>query len=284
MVRATVLSNTWKVLDKQLCKDMLRYALPLLVVGFAGTINEMLDRILFKHLYPADPHTTLQQLGIYGACYRLCIIMSLFTQAYRFAAEPFFFAQSHQANAPRLYADSMKYFVIIGLTVLVGVPFFMDLVKLLIGSRYHEGLGVVPILLLSHLLLGVYYNLAIWYKLTNRTASGALISVGGSVLTIVLNIWLIPHYGYWGAAIANLACYASMTVVSYRWGQQHYPIPYPVGRMALYTAFALALLLFNEVVLQHSTLARLDLYGIRACLLTAFLGGILWWEKHHTPK
>lgn len=282
MARATLYSRTWRVLDAQLWRKMVIYALPLLVVGFAGTINEMLDRILFKHLYPADTTTTLQQLGIYGACYRLCIIMSLFTQAYRFAAEPFFFAQSNRENAPQVYADSMKYFVIVGLTVLVGVPFFMDLVKLLIGSRYHEGLGVVPILLLSHLLLGIYYNLSIWYKLTNHTTWGAIISVGGSLLTIALNIALIPRYGYWGAAIANLVCYSAMTIVSYIWGQKYYPIPYNLGRIAVYTAVAMGLIALNEWVLQPSHIAKLDLYAIRLVLLTAFLSAIIWYERKTT--
>lgn len=279
MARATLHSTTWKILDTQLWHKMLLYALPLLVVGFAGTINEMLDRILFKHLYPADPLTNMQQLGIYGACYRLCIIMSLFTQAYRFAAEPFFFAQSNQANAPRIYADSMKYFVIVGLMVLVGVPFFMDFIKLLIGSRYHEGLGVVPILLLSQLLLGIYYNLAVWYKLTNQTSRGALISVGGAIMTIALNVLLIPKFSYWGAAVATLICYASMTIASYCWGQQHYPIPYQTKRIGGYMAVAIGLVCLNEIILNHSGMPIVVVYTLRILLLLLFMGGIYKIEK-----
>lgn len=274
MAKATLITNTWKILDEKLWRKMLSYALPLLIVGFAGTINEMLDRILFKHLYPADPQTTMQQLGIYGAAYRLCIIMSLFTQAYRFAAEPFFFAQSNQSNAPKIYADSMKYFLITGLLVLVGVSFFMDIVKLLIGSRYHEGLAVVPILLLSHLLLGVYYNLSVWYKLTNHTGWGAVISIGGAILTIILNILLIPIMGYWGAALTNLACYVLMTIVSYIWGQRHYPIPYQIGYMLSYLGIALSLVWLNETILNNLNLPIAALYGIRLALISLFMGGI----------
>jgi O-antigen/teichoic acid export membrane protein len=284
MAKATLLTKTWKILDGQLLRQMLLYALPLLVVGFAGTINEMLDRVLFKQLYPADPQTTMQQLGIYGACYRICIIMSLFTQAYRFAAEPFFFAQSNRDDAQQVYANSMKYFFITGLLVLVGVSFFMDIVKWLIGSRYHAGLGVVPILLLSHLLLGVYYNLSVWYKLTNRTTWGAIIAVGGALLTLVLNILLIPIMGYWGAALTNLACYALMTIVSYIWGQKHYPIPYQTSRLLAYMAIAIGLVGFNNTVLHTINMPIAALYSLKIALLLLFIGGIYGYERKTMPK
>lgn len=257
--------------DKVLWLQMLAYSLPLLVVGFAGTINEMLDRVLFRHLYPGSPTEAMTQLGIYGANYRLCIIMSLFTQAYRFAAEPFFFAQSAQKNAPQIYARAMHYFVLAGLMVCVGVPFFMDIIQHFIGKSYRTGLGIVPILLFSHLLLGIYYNLSVWYKLTNKTVFGAYISLSGAFITILLNMALVPIMSYWGAAIANFVCYALMTTISYYFGKKYYPIPYTLAPLLVYSVGALLLVLINQFLLNYMPI--FPAYFIRMLLL----GGALFW-------
>ncbi len=232
--------------DVDLWKKMMRYALPLVVVGFAGTINEMLDRVLLKYLLPYDLEGNLAQVGIYGACYKLSILMTLFTQAFRYAAEPFFFSQSKQENAANTYAMVMKYFVLVGGFIFLGVTIFLDVFKYFIGERYHEGLVVVPILLMANLFLGIYYNLSIWYKLTNNTLIGAFMALAGATITIVLNILLIPVIGYIGSAWATLICYITMVGLSYLLSKRYYPIPYDLHLIARYLLLAVLLFLIDN--------------------------------------
>lgn len=266
-----------RLFDRQLWRAMLHYSLPLVVVGFAGAINEMLDRVLLKYWLPYDITTNLAQLGIYGAAYRLCVIMALFTQAFRFAAEPFFFAQAKGSHAQSIYADTMKYFVIVGLYAFMGVSFFMDIVKYLLGSNFHEGLGVVPVLLFAQLLLGIYYNLAIWYKLTDKTIFGAYISLLGAVVTIILNIVTIPLIGYWGAALTTLICYAVMVGVCYFFGQKYYPIPYQSGRIGGYILLAVGAVIVNQVWLNYWP--ALPAMGVRLAFLGIFTAFVYRYEK-----
>ncbi|MCS6935612.1 MAG: polysaccharide biosynthesis C-terminal domain-containing protein [Chitinophagales bacterium] len=234
--------------DLQLLRDMLRYSLPMVIIGFAGIINEMLDRVLLRHLLPYDPATNLHHLGVYGACYKLSIIMSLFIQAFRFAAEPFFFAQSTQENARRLYADVLKYFTIFCMLVFLGTMLYLDYVQLFIGSRFREGLRVVPVLLLANMFLGIYVNLSVWYKLTDRTLTGAWVAVAGAVITIVLNILFIPSHGYMASAWATFACYGFMVVVSYLLGQRYYPVNYEVTKILLYILSGIGIWLIFEKI------------------------------------
>ncbi len=187
---------------------MLAYSLPMVVIGFAGMVNEMLDRAILKFLLPYDLATNLKMLGIYGACYKLSILMSLFVQAFRYAGEPFFFSYAGRADAKRAYAVVMNYFVMFCVFIFLLVTLYLDFFKYFIGAEYREGLAVVPILLLANLFLGVYVNLSIWYKLSDRTGLGAWVSLGGAALTAALNVWWIPLYGYLGSAWATLACYA----------------------------------------------------------------------------
>jgi O-antigen/teichoic acid export membrane protein len=224
-----------------LLKQMLPYALPMLIVGTAGMINETLDRRLLKVLLPLPLHEKMAQIGIYSACYKLSIVMTLFVQAYRMAAEPFFFSQAKQLNPQQVYADSMKYFMIVCSFIFLGVMVFLDMLKGFLGSAFHEGLHIVPILLLANLCLGAYYNLSIWYKLTEQTRMGAYISIIGAIITLLLNYIWIPVYGYTGSAWATLLCYAAMMLLSYLMGQRHYPVPYKVGRMLSYIAFSVLL-------------------------------------------
>lgn len=263
--------------DRILWANMLRYALPLVVVGFAGAINEMLDRVMLKYWLPYDTDTNLAQLGVYGAAYRLCIIMALFTQAFRFAAEPFFFAQANRQNAQQIYADTMKYFIIVGLFGVMGVAFFIDIVKYLIGSAFHEGLGIVPILLFAQLMLGIYYNLAVWYKLTDKTAFGAYISLLGAGVTIIFNMLTIPLIGYWGAALTTLLCYVVMVAVSYIYGQKNYPVPYQTKRIGAYWLLTMGMVALNQLWLNE--LPLWPAFALRLVLLGIFTAVIYRYER-----
>jgi O-antigen/teichoic acid export membrane protein len=229
-----MINSSWRF-DKVLWKKMMIYALPLLIAGLAGMTNETIDRILLKHLLP-NTEIAASELGLYGAFYKLSIIMTLFIQTFRFAAEPFFFAQEKEGGSRKIYADVMKYFTIIMAVIFLGVTIFYDIIKGFLGSEYHDERGflVVSILLLANLFLGIYYNLSIWYKLTEKTKYGAYLSVFGAIITLALNFMLIPIIGFVGSAWATLVCYFSMTVTSYYLGKRHFPIPYQVGRIGLY--------------------------------------------------
>ena len=227
--------------DRTLFGRMVRYSLPMVVIGFAGIINEMLDRALLKYLLPFDAQTNMKMLGIYSACYKLSILMSLFIQAFRYAAEPFFFAYSGNSDARIVYAKVLKFFVIFCVFIFLLVTLFIDFFKYFVGEEFRVGLEVVPILLLANLFLGIYVNLSIWYKLTDRTLMGAFVSLSGAVLTIVLNVWLIPLLGYVGSAWATLACYASMAIVSYLLGRHYYPVAYDIKRVLGYIAIGVGL-------------------------------------------
>lgn len=225
------------VFDTALWRRMIVYALPLLLFGLAGIVNEMLDRILIKYLLPED--TAMSQLGIYGACYKVSILMTIFIQAFRYAAEPFFFAQEQEKRSKETYAQVLKYFFIIGLFIFLGIMLFIDVVMLFVDKPYREGQPVIPILLMANLFLGVYYNLSIWYKLTDKTKFGAYISIFGAIVTLILNFYWIPRIGYMGSAWATLVCYVSMTIVSYFIGRKHFPVKYDFGKMAFYLVVAL---------------------------------------------
>lgn len=214
-------------IDKNLVKEMLVYAFPLLIAGFAGMINETLDRAILKYLV-TNKSTALHQLGVYSACYKLSIIMTLFVQTYRYAAEPFFFSQQSKKNNRGLYATIMNYFVFVCSLIFLGVMLFMNIAKYFIGEKFHEGLQVVPILLFANLFLGVYLNLSMWYKLSGKTKYGAWFSIIGAIITIVLNFLLIPKMGYMGAAWATFICYGTIMILSYIYGQKHYAIPYSI--------------------------------------------------------
>jgi len=241
--------------DPAIFKKMIAYSLPMVVIGFAGIINEMLDRILLKFLLPYDLQTNLGLLGIYSACYKLSILMTLFIQAFRYAGEPFFFAHAVKENAAQTYADVMKYFVIFCVLIFLLVTLYLDFFQYFIGAEFRAGLAVVPILLLANLCLGVYVNLSIWYKLTDRTVLGAAVSLGGAFLTGVLNVWWIPIMGYMGSAWATLVCYGAMAVASYLLGRRYFPVPYPLKRIFGYIVLGLFLFGANSAALRYTELA-----------------------------
>jgi O-antigen/teichoic acid export membrane protein len=213
--------------DKALLRNMITYALPLMIAGFAGMINETLDRAIYKFIAP-NPATALRELGIYSACYKLSIIMTLFIQTFRYAAEPFFFAQHKQDNKRSVYALVMTYFVITCSVIFLVVMLYLDIIQLFIGEKFRSGIGVVPILLMANMCLGIFYNLSMWYKLTEQTHYGAYFAVFGGVLTVILLFVLIPIFGYMGAAWATFITYFAMMLLSYFTGQKYYPIPYKV--------------------------------------------------------
>jgi O-antigen/teichoic acid export membrane protein len=235
--------------DRILFARMIRYSLPMVVIGFAGVINEMLDRALLKYLLPFDGQTNLKMLGIYSACYKLSILMSLFIQAFRFAAEPFFFSYADKSDARTVYADVLNVFVIFCVFIFLLVTLFIDFFQYFVGEAFRVGLEVVPILLLANLCLGIYVNLSIWYKLTDRTLLGAMVSLSGAVLTIGLNSMWIPAFGYVGSAWATLVCYASMATVSYLLGRYYYPVAYDVKRILGYIGLGIALYLSQRYLL-----------------------------------
>ncbi|MBK1695325.1 polysaccharide biosynthesis protein [Chromatium weissei] len=236
--------------DTVLFRRLLRYSLPMVVIGFAGIINEMLDRAALKYLLPFDDATNMAQLGIYSACYKLSILMALFIQAFRYAAEPFFFNYAKQQDARQIYALVLNWFVICCVFLFLLVTLYIDVFQYFVGATYREGMHVVPVLLFASLLLGIYVNLSIWYKLTDRTLLGAGVSLIGAVITVLLLFWWVPIYGYQGAAWAHLICYGTMVMLSYLLGRHYYPVPYQLWRIVGYMAFAVALYLCNQWLIQ----------------------------------
>lgn len=262
--------------DPNLSKEMFVYAIPLLVAGFAGMINETLDRAILKYLI-SDPRVAMEQLGIYSACYKLSILMTLFVQTFRYAAEPFYFAQQHKEESKRLFANVMNYFVFAGCVIFLVVLVYLDLFKHFIGPRYYSGLHVVPVLLAANLFLGIYLNMGIWYKLSGKTGYGAWLSLIGAIVTVVFNLWLIPVMGIAGAAWATLFCYLIMMVLSWLKGKEIYPVPYEIGKLIamLLSAFALwQLFEFLRVALEWDAV-RSRVFG--GLILATFVGTFWSW-------
>jgi O-antigen/teichoic acid export membrane protein len=212
----------------------------------------MLDRALLKYLLPYDVQTNLKMLGIYSACYKLSILMSLFIQAFRYAAEPFFFSYAGKRDAREIYAKVLTFFVIFCVFIFLLVTLYLDFFQYFLGAEFRAGLQVVPILLMANLFLGIYVNLSIWYKLTDRTLLGAGVALLGAALTIALNIAWIPHWGYVGSAWATLICYVSMAALSYGLGQKYYPVAYDVKRVLGYIALGVGLYFTNEWLRRQS--------------------------------
>jgi O-antigen/teichoic acid export membrane protein len=232
-------------------RPVLAYALPLALMGLAGMVNEMLDRVMLPTWLPANFYAGLSPLGaagVYGACYKLSIFMSLVTQAFRYAAEPFFFSQSTEKNSPITFALVLKWFTLCCAFIFVGISLNLSWIAplLLRQASYRSGLAVVPILLLANLFLGVYYNLSVWFKLTDKTYYGTYIGAAGAVLTIVLNFLLIPVLGYMGCAWATLACYFMMAALCWWLGERHFPVPYPVKRILLWLLGAVLLVVVGQ--------------------------------------
>lgn len=263
------------VFDKVLWKRMLIYALPLLIAGLAGMINETLDRILLTYLLPEK--TAMAQIGIYSACYKVSIIMTIFIQAFRFAAEPFFFSRSKEQDSKKSMADVMKFFVIICSLIFLVTMMNMSWIQYFAGSaEFRSGIKVVPILLLANMFLGIFINQSIWYKLSGQTHFGALLTIFGAIITIALNIYWIPRIGYMGSAWATLICYASMMIASYFLGNKHYPVNYDLKRILGYLTLSITLYFLSKGIKTDFVLFNLVINNI---LVVAFIAVIWKFEK-----
>jgi O-antigen/teichoic acid export membrane protein len=233
------LRNGW---NQKVFKMILPYALPLLLLGLAGIINETFDRAFFALLSGLPELEAHEQLGIYGACYKIAMLLSIGIQAYRFAAEPFIFnSKGSSAQNAEMQASIMKYYFIVAIFITLILLCFIDLAILMVGPEFREGIGVIPILLAAYICFGAIFNLSFWYKLNNKTMYGALIAILGAVVTVVANVILVPVLGYHGAAWATLAAYVTMLLLSYFLGQKHHPIPYNIKEIALYSTLGLFL-------------------------------------------
>ena len=228
----------WK-LDGQLLKTMFSYSWPILVLGIAGILNQVADKIIFPLVYPDEAQANVQ-LGIYGSCVKIAMIMAMITQAFRYAYEPIVFAKNKDADKTEYYATAMKYFIIFTLLAFLCVMGWMPVLKYIIGADYREGLGVVPIVMMAEIFMGIYFNLSFWYKLIDKTIYGAWFSLAGCIVLFAVNILLIPTYGYWACAWGGFAGYGTAMVLSYMIGQQKNPIPYPLKSIATYFIGAMA--------------------------------------------
>jgi O-antigen/teichoic acid export membrane protein len=229
-----------------LWKEMMIYSLPLIIAGMGGMINETFDRLMLRWWVPGDVNFKEEQVGIYNACYKLSILISLFIQAFRMGAEPFFFKQSQGLNPQRTYARVMKFFVITVTIMFLVVSLFIPAWRYFIAEKHWSGLGVVPILLLANIFLGIYYNLSIWYKLGNKTMAGAYITLIGAAITLVINFVFIRWYSFIACAWATFFCYGSMMVISFVWGQKEYKIPYPWKKLVAYIAIVVILFFIHK--------------------------------------
>ena len=237
--------------DFGLWRKVMQYSYPLIIVGFGGMINELLSRLIYTRVIDLPELEEKRQLGILGANYKLAVLVTIFIQVFKMAAEPFFFNQSKEENAQRTYARVMKFFVIACSLMWLAISVNLSLLKnLAYGSNadaYGEGISIVPILAMGNVFLGIYYNLSVWYKLTNKNLSGAWITLAGVVITVVLNIWWIPLFGYTGSAWATFICYAFMMIISYRLGQKYYRIPYATKKLIAYLVIVTLLYLIHRL-------------------------------------
>lgn len=271
--------------DRAVSPAMFTYAYPVMITGVAGMVNEMFSRITLEwwlpdNFYPGQ--SSDYALGVFGACYKFSMIMNLAIQAFRYAAEPFFFSNSREKNYEKLFATVNHYFIIVCCFILLSTAINIDLLKhALRDHAYWDGLGVVPVLLLAYLFLGIYYNMTIWFKLTDKTYFGTIITLIGAAVTIGANYLLIPVLGYQGSALAALACYASMTLVCYLTGQRFHPIPY---RVVSGFAYIVITTVITYVVLSIDIANQFLATGFHACVMVLFLAVVWWLEKENFKK
>ena len=258
-------------LDRPLMKQMVSYSFPILIFGLVGILNQTVDKMIYPFLFD-DRQEGLVQLGIYSATSKVAMVMAMFTQAFRYAYEPFVFGKNKEGDNREMYAKAMKYFFIFSLLAFLAVMFYMDILRYLIAPDYWEGLGVVAIVMGAEILKGIYFNLSFWYKLTDETKWGAYFSIIGCAVILILNIWLVPRYGYVASAWASVAGYGLITLLSYVIGQKKYPVVYPLKDMTVYLVFAAVLYIFSEEISIANVFARL---AFNTLLIVCFAGYIL---------
>ncbi|MEA4840635.1 MAG: polysaccharide biosynthesis C-terminal domain-containing protein [Bacteroidales bacterium] len=252
--------------DGDLLKKMLKYSLPLLVLGIAGIMNQSFDKMMFPHLFQ-DQAYAKAQLGIYGACYKIGVVMMMFTQAFRYAYEPFVFSKQKSSDSKKAYSDAMKYFFIFSVFIFLGIVYFLDVLQYLVRSEYRSGLIVVPVVLICFIFQGIYFNLSFWYKLSDKTQWGAYISLIGCVMTVAGNIIFVPIFGYMGAAWVSCITFFVMMLISWMLGKKYYPISYDLKSIFRYTVIGVILYLIGMKIPIESEVLRL---GFRTFLLMLF--------------
>lgn len=262
--------------DRKLAGSMLCYATPILLLGIAGILNQVLDKIIFRHFYP-DATLAKSELAIYGASSKIAMIMAMLTQAFRYAYEPFVFGSSKEKGSVTLYAAAMKYFIIFTLLAFLVVMFYLDILKYILAPDYWIGLRVVPIVMAAEIFMGVYFNLSFWYKLTDETRWGAYFSIAGCLVLLLINVLLIPRYGYMACAWAGFAGYGVAMLLSYFVGQRKYPIPYDLPAIGKYVILAAVLFgVGNYLPIENNYL----LLALRSALLLLF---VVYIVKHDLP-
>ncbi len=268
--------------NPRLWREMMVYSLPLLVLGVAGIMNQTVDKIIFPLLYSGSDGA-MTQLGIYGANYKIAIVMVMFTQAFRFAYEPFIFAQNKEKGAgkERAYSEAMKYFVVFAMLIFMGVMFYLDILKYFISPRYFSGLKVVPVIMIAEVFFGVFFNLSLWYKLTDKTVWGMYFSLLGLAVTLGLNAALVPRWGYMGCAWAAFGCYGVMMVSSYVVGRRKNPVHYPLKRISAYVVLAMLMYVVGLYVIDTQVM-WVD-YIVRAFLLAVYCMIVVRVEKLPLP-
>ena len=259
------------ILDRELLKRMLRYSLPLVILGVAGILNQVADKIIFPFVYPDEAEATVQ-LGIYGAASKIAMIMAMFTQAFRFAYEPFVFGKSKEKDSREMYAQAMKFFIIFTLLAFLAVMFYLDILRHIIGRDYWDGLRVVPIVMAAEIFMGIYFNLSFWYKLIDETRWGAYFSLTGCTILILMNVFLIPKYGYIACAWAGFTGYGVAMLLSYFVGQKKYPIQYDLKAIGMYVLLAAVLYLAAEYVPIDNIYLRM---AYRTVLLILFIAYVV---------
>lgn len=233
-------------IDQKLWSAIFKYSAPMILIGMAGMINEVMDRFFLQYWLPMGPADAQAQMGIYSANYRIAIFISLFIQAFRLGAEPFFFREAKETNAPRTYALVMKWFVITLCLAFLFSSLYLDIIAKINKGNFQTGKDIIPIVLLANVFLGIYYNMSVWYKVANKMYWGMIITGIGAVITIMLCYYYIPIYGIFAPAWATLICYAAMTILAYLIGQKYYPIPYPLIRIAMYLFFSVMLFVVQQ--------------------------------------
>jgi O-antigen/teichoic acid export membrane protein len=276
---------SWRPMwDKTLSPQMFSYAYPVMITGVAGMINEMFSRSMLDWWLPENFYKGVSQKdagGIFGAVYKFAVFMNLGIQAFRYAAEPFFFSNAQEKNSPKLFAQVNHFFVIACCLVWLSVSINLDILKHLVGENFWLGLNIVPVLLLAYLFLGMYYNFSVWFKLTDKTQYGTIITIIGVIITVAGNYFLIPVAGFMGSAIAAVACYAAMAIICYALGQKYYPVPYWVLRDAGYIIFTGLLIgLLSQVQFNNQWAAT----AFHAGIIMAFIALIYWFEKKNLTQ
>lgn len=261
-----------------LWKEMMIYSLPLVIAGMGGMINETFDRLMLRWWLPGSVSHKESEVGVYNACYKLSILITLFIQAFRLGAEPFFFKQAEGENAPRTYARVMKFFVITLCITFLVINLFIPVWRYFIDKSYWDGLAVVPILVLANMSLGIYYNLSIWYKLSRKTMAGATITLIGAGITFLINFLFIPHFSYMASAWATFSCYASMMLISYFWGQKVFPVPYAWKKLLAYIGIVILLYFIEMGIVSFVDNIYFDL-ALSVVFTSAFIFFVIKVEK-----